>query len=175
MTRIVLGSIAVAAHPGSPAAQPLRAQPRGERRTVSLDEARAAAGFALRQPPGTSSPELASPRIDLLRVDAPGGPQVAGVLSRFREGPGRWLVLRQIRLGAAEAVPHEIGIPHALREGRIGARPAAFFAHAVPATDLPGGQVIITHCLWEDDGCLLELQAPHLGEVALARIAASLR
>lgn len=174
MHRIILGQRVVVARPAD-TRPPTPAPDILERRAASLDEARAMAGFPLYQPTFGHTDGLALAGVELLLLPAPDGPQVAQVVSRFHGAPGQWLILRQCSPVGADPSAPEIGIPHALRQGRVGGVPAASFAHPVAAAMQPGGALVVTHYLWERDGCLLELQAPHLTAAALARIGASLR
>jgi hypothetical protein len=168
MTRIDLGQHAIVMRRAG-------ASPRAVSRPVSLHEAVATAGFTILQPTYRPSSALLLARVDLI-LDPGAIPEGASrVISRYHEAAGRWLVLQQAKLGAAVAESREVAIPVDAHHGQVGESPAAFFAYPIAAEALPGGLLTITRCVWERDGCLLDLQAPHLSAAELAQIGASLR
>ncbi len=175
MHEIVLGDTTIVS------AEATRSQPQGpsssvrhEATFVSLAQAGVLAGHRILQPTYLPSPSLALDRVGVLAM--PSGPsrEVTLTFLRYSETPFQWLVLHQSPLSGRGPEHNRRFVSAALREGRIGERPAAIFDHLVPATEAPGGQITITHCLWEHGRFLMDLQAPHLSLAELTRVGASL-
>ncbi len=139
---------------------------------VSLEQARARAGFPIRQPSHLPSPGLVLDRVGLLGVPSTGASPAKGIFQKYREDSARWLVLLQAA-ASQDGRGQRVAVPYGLQAGKVGEHTAAFYSHPVPASGTPGGAITITHCLWEQDGFLMELQAPHLSADELGRIGAS--
>ena len=173
MEKINLGRIEVFFRQDSPVFEQRSATNRSgvsEVRTVTLEEAEQTAGWKLWQP--THLP-FAGMELDKVQILDPDGAVDTAVL-KYKRDSTRWLVIRQQRIRESSDI-RRIPIPFPLREGVVNNRPAAFFNHAVTATEQPGGQLELLCCYWEHGDFLMELKGPHLSEQVARQIAESLR
>lgn len=183
MTQIVLGTVTVVSggdpKVSGPTSDPAIASEQAdaffiEDRQVSLREARALADFAIRQPTYLPYAGLALEAVGLETLVSPGARRVISATSKYSDGSFLWLAIQQSRIFTGGDQSHPEVIPYDLEQGRVGERPAAFFSHPVAASAMPGGQITVTHCLWEHEGFLMEIRAPNLSLSEMARIGESL-
>lgn len=175
MQEIVLGTIILVSAPASPGPSAPTTPGSGGTPTstqiVTIEQARARAGFPIRQPTHLPSPGLVLDRVGLLGVPSTGASPARGIFQKYREDSARWLVLLQA--ASQDGRVQRVAVPYGLQAGKVGEHTAAFYSHPVPASGAPGGAITVTHCLWEQAGFLMELQAPHLSADELGHIGAS--
>ena len=125
---------------------------------VSLEEAKKMVDYRLWQP-------VKFPEGDFKLADTHVGidtetQEVVTIITKHKDDLGRWFVFGQNPLRIDNESKGEIVIPFPMWQGQIKNQTAAFFQQKVTAKNQPNGQLTITHCYWEQEDLLMELQGP---------------
>lgn len=160
MSKFVLGDTTVVTREGIPRREDpdrIVVQLR-QTRSVAPERAHAHAGFRVWQPGYLPSAALALRDVLLISADVAGTTRVVDVLTKYKEGPFRWLAIEQSPILGGETAT--LGLPFELTEDRVGDLPAVFYSFPVDTSDAPGGSITIRRCVWERGGFLMSLEPP---------------
>lgn len=138
---------------------------------VSLDEARAVAGFTIIEPAGIDDAGLTLAQVQVLRSFHP------SVILVYRDQPVDVRVAGPREVVITEQRWEGIGplfLPEPVEEGTIGGRPAVFGSLSFPAPGTRAGAVTRQSVTWEVGELLMRIDAAGLTRDELVNIAESL-
>lgn len=141
-------------------------------RPVSLEEARALAGFAVALPTWLPTADYQLDQVQVLEV-----PDRVTVILVYRDAtvmpsvePNREVVISQQRWAGMGP----ISVFGMLEEGVIGGRPAAFWSQGLPIGSLNAPQVVRQYAFWELGELLVNFNVTGISRADLIRIAESM-